>query len=147
MDLLTNLETAIALRLEPLKDYGLDVVNSPYRCGGNAKAIAMFYFTDQTGDKVQSCTQNRDITFNLEIKACDPRSHQIAYPFIEAVDTLLHDFCPRVGTTGAIEFRSIRYVPAQTNKGVEWLYDLSYVVQRHRCKIHDVDKAISEIFK
>jgi hypothetical protein len=145
-DLLTDLEKAIALRLAPLKDRGLDVLNSPHRCGGNARAIALFYFTDQTAEAAGSCNQNRDITLKLEIQACDQRSHQVAYPFVEAADILLHEYQPGVGKVGALKFSSVRYVPFEDKNGIKWLYDLTFTLRQTRCKVRDVERAIADTF-
>ena len=122
------------------------MLNSPHRCKGNAKANALFYFTDQTGQEAGSCTQNRDITLKVEIQACDQRSHQVAYPYIEAVDILLHDFEPKVGKTGKIKFSSVRYVPFETKNGVMWIYDMTFTLKVTRCKVHDTEQAIADLF-
>lgn len=147
--MLTDLEKAIALRLAPLKDHGLDVLNSPHRCGGNARAIALFYFTDQTAEASNnSCNQNRDITLKLEIQACDQRSHQVAYPFVEAADILLHEFEPKVGKVGKFKFASVRYVPFEDKNGIKWLYDMTFTIRQVRCKVHEyqMEEAIAFVF-
>lgn len=146
-DFLTTLENAIANRLEPLKDYGLDVVNSPHRCsGGRAKAIALFYFTDQSATDEGSCNQTREINLQVEIKACDQRSHHVAYPYVIALDVMLHGWTPKAGKNGQITFSSVRYVPARTKNGVEWIYDMTFKLKVSHCMPRDVENAIAEIF-
>lgn len=147
-DFLADLETAIADRLAPLTDYGLDVINSPHRCSsGREKAIALFYFTDTSAEERKGCTQNRTVNLQVEIKGCDPRSHHVVYPFIEAVDFLLDNWSPGVGKSGRIQFESVRYVPVQTKQGVEWLYDLTFKLKTIKCdKKGDLEAAIAEIF-
>ena len=147
MDILTELEGAIATRLQPLKSYGLDVLNSPYRCGGGARAVALFYFTDETSQGSNNgCSTTSDLTLKVEVQACDQRSHHIAYPYIQAVKIALKNFAP--GIAGADRFRyvSTRYLPFEDRNGMKWLYDMTFTLTLVDCAVNDWQQAIADIF-
>lgn len=145
-DLLSSLEKAIALRLAPLETRGLNVLNSPKSCLGNARAEALFYFTDQDAGEDGSCKQSRTITLKVEIQACDQRSHQVAYPYIAAVDIMLNNFDPKVGRTGTIKFSRVGYVPFETKNGVLWIYDMTFTLKAQVDKVKNAESAIADLF-
>ena len=145
-DLLTDLEKTIASRLSVLKDYGLDVLNSPQRCKNQRRAIALFYFTGESATEPNSCTQQSDITITVQIQLCDMRSHQPAYPYIAAIKLLLNWYQPEVGRVGAIKFTTTDYTPYEDKEGVKWLYNMNFSLKVMEKHTKDVESAIASLF-
>ena len=132
--------------MAPLKDRGLDVLNSPHRCAGRTRAIALFYFTDETAEQLTGCTQNSDLSFTVELEVCDGRSHSIAYPYLAAIKILLNWHEPGVGRTSRIQYVSTSYVPFQDTNGFKWLYSMNFKLRRVDCKKKNIEKALAEVF-
>ena len=146
-DILTQLESAIATQLAPLKSYGLDVLNSPHRCGGGARAVALFYFTDETAQGSNNgCSSTNELTLKVEVQACDQRSHHIAYPYIQAVKISLKNFAPGIGGADRFKYVSTRYLPFEDKNGMKWLYDMTFTLQLMECDVYDVPSAIADLF-
>ncbi|NES91868.1 hypothetical protein [Okeania sp. SIO2B9] len=128
MSRLSRLEENILNRLDPLKDRGLELLNSPVRCRGRAIATAYFYMTSDNGEQLEATTQKGSTTISFGVQLCDMRSHKQIYPYLEAIKLLLNWYVPDIEGFGEIKFNSIGYSPYEDKDGIKWVYEMTFSV-------------------
>jgi hypothetical protein len=131
-DLLTEIETAIITRLDPLADLGLEIINSPQKNRVQRRAVAQVFFSGSADDRpgAEGKLAQARLNFSINLQLEDLRTHQPSYPFLMEIRSLLQGWSPAIGRRcGRLWQQGIDYQPYTQEEKLLWAYSATYALQ------------------
>lgn len=133
--MLKEVEDAITARLQvPLEEIGCFLRNTPESNFAAVKAEALVFLSSRSRGTAGAMQRQETASFTCNVYAKDMRTHQVIYPILELIQSLLDGYQPLGIGKGAIEFKSEQYFAVQTKEGLRWhysqTYDITYLINK-----------------